>query len=144
MLCWSPSPAVSQSGTNTWWTPETTRCPSPLDHVTTNRKSACASTCSTSSPKLYVAFISLITSWACFFGGSTTRSSSSHNSWVVSWLWNSLCLSVWYFDAQHGGRFIQMRQHTVVGILVSWNLPWEWTALWLFYDLQQWQTMLNM
>lgn len=61
MQCWNPFRAASQSGTNTWWTPETTRCPSPLDHVTTNRKSACASTCSTSSLKLCVIFISSLT-----------------------------------------------------------------------------------
>lgn len=65
MLCWSPFPPVSQSGTNTWWILETTRCLLPLDHVTTNRKSACVSIYWTSSPMRWAGFAFNIIHWEC-------------------------------------------------------------------------------
>lgn len=47
---WKAFQTTSPSGTSTWWTPGTARCPSPLGHVITTRKCRCESISWSTSP----------------------------------------------------------------------------------------------
>lgn len=82
--------------------------------------------------------------WALFSWRRNNQHKQHSGSLVFSWPWNSLCLSVWYLDAQGrvdgvkvggevqtGGGFIQMKQHKASCLYFGG----KWVLLYLYYIL---------